>query len=70
LGAAPLQPLRLGSLACGRKPPAPCPDTATAALQPELVQKLDDSEYNISMENHMYGVLPHFHDRWPILKEW
>lgn len=39
-------------------------------LRPDLVAKLGDSAYNISIENHMYGVRPAFYDRWPILKDW
>jgi gamma-glutamyl hydrolase len=34
-----------------------------------LVEKLGSSDYNISIENHMYGVLPEFHDKWPVLKD-
>ncbi len=34
-----------------------------------MVEKLGSSDYNISIENHMYGVLPEFHDKWPVLKD-
>lgn len=38
-------------------------------MAPDLLQKLQDSRYNIAMENHEYGVPPHHYDRWPILKD-
>lgn len=37
---------------------------------PELKRKAASSNFNITIENHMYGLPPAYYDRWPILKEW
>jgi hypothetical protein len=39
-------------------------------VQEDLKADLGDAEQNIALENHMYGVLPTFYDRWPILHDW
>lgn len=38
-------------------------------MSPELRDKLEDSHYNIALENHMYGMPPPMYDRFPVLKE-
>lgn len=47
----------------------PPPQAPLSLPQPDLVEKLGSSDYNISIENHMYGVLPEFHNKWPVLKD-
>eukprot|EP00798_Chlamydomonas_sp_ICE-L_P027707 gene27707-7350_t len=39
-------------------------------MDASLRQKLASPDYNISLENHMYGLPPPFYKRWPILEEW
>ena len=39
-------------------------------MAPELRDKLASGEYNIALENHMYGVPPQHFERWPDLAEW
>ena len=38
-------------------------------LQPKLKAKLEDSRYNIAMENHEFGVAPEAFTKWPILND-
>ncbi|MEW5303346.1 MAG: hypothetical protein WDW36_006048 [Sanguina aurantia] len=40
------------------------------SMAPDLRDKLSSSEYNLALENHMYGIPPPFYKRWPILEEW
>jgi hypothetical protein len=39
-------------------------------IQPDLYEKLASHDYDIALENHMYGVPPAFYQRWPDLAEW
>jgi gamma-glutamyl hydrolase len=39
-------------------------------LPKELIDKLESADYNIAIQNHMYGVPPAFYKRWPELAEW
>ena len=39
------------------------------AVQPELKAKLSDTRYNISMENHEFGVAPEAFTKWIVLNE-
>lgn len=39
------------------------------SLQPKLKAKLEDSRYNIAMENHEFGVAPEAFTKWPILND-
>ena len=36
-------------------------------MQDKLKAKLEDSRYNIAMENHEFGVAPEAFQKWPIL---
>lgn len=36
----------------------------------ELLEKLASADYNIALENHMYGVPPAFYGKWPELARW
>jgi hypothetical protein len=36
----------------------------------DLIEKIGSADYNIALENHMYGVPPAFYERWPDLAEW
>ena len=38
-------------------------------LQPDIIKKLGDPAFNISMENHEFGVPPENFDKWPVLKD-
>lgn len=38
-------------------------------LQAKLKAKLEDSRYNIAMENHEFGVAPEAFTKWPILND-
>lgn len=38
-------------------------------VQPELKAKLEDSRYNIAMENHEFGVPPEAFIKWPVLND-
>lgn len=40
-----------------------------SCLQPKLKAKLEDSRYNIAMENHEFGVAPEAFTKWPILND-
>ena len=40
------------------------------APQAELRSKLASPKYNISLENHVYGLPPSFYNKFPMLKEW
>jgi gamma-glutamyl hydrolase len=39
-------------------------------LPKDLIDKLSSPDYNIAIQNHMYGVPPSFYKRWPELAEW
>lgn len=39
------------------------------AVQPELKAKLSDTRYNISMENHEFGVAPEAFTKWIVLND-
>lgn len=39
-------------------------------LPKDLVEKLPDSNLNLTMENHMYGIPPQHFERWPVLAKW
>jgi gamma-glutamyl hydrolase len=38
-------------------------------MNPDIIKKLGDSAFNISMENHEFGVPPEHFDKWPVLKD-
>jgi hypothetical protein len=38
-------------------------------VQPVLVQKLTDPAYNISMENHEFGLPPYNYEKFSVLKD-
>ncbi|GAX73090.1 hypothetical protein CEUSTIGMA_g543.t1 [Chlamydomonas eustigma] len=39
-------------------------------LASDLKKKLPDSSYNLTIENHEYGLLPDMYHRYPVLSEW
>ena len=39
------------------------------SLDPALKAKLEDSAFNISIENHEFGLPVEHYDKWPVLKE-
>lgn len=43
--------------------------TLCVVLQPELKAKLQDSRYNIAMENHEFGVAPEAFTKWLVLND-
>ncbi|EFN55359.1 hypothetical protein CHLNCDRAFT_52559 [Chlorella variabilis] len=43
--------------------------TMFGGLADDLIEKLGDSQYNISMENHMFGLPPAHYDKWPLLRQ-
>ncbi|PSC69860.1 gamma-glutamyl hydrolase [Micractinium conductrix] len=43
--------------------------TMFEGLSKDLVTKLGDDKYNISMENHMFGLPPAHYDTWPALRQ-
>ncbi|KAL4858871.1 Gamma-glutamyl hydrolase A [Chlorella vulgaris] len=43
--------------------------TMFGGLSEDLIDKLGDDKYNISMENHMFGLPPDHYDKWPRLRE-
>ena len=43
--------------------------TPRLVLQPMLKAKLEDSRYNIAMENHEFGVAPEAFTKWLVLND-
>ncbi|KDD75679.1 hypothetical protein H632_c555p0 [Helicosporidium sp. ATCC 50920] len=43
--------------------------TLFSRMDEDLWEKLEDPAYNISMENHYYGLLPEKYDTYPMLRE-
>lgn len=44
-------------------------DAPGATRPQDLLAKLADPAYNISFENHMFGLPPSHYDKWPVLGE-
>jgi gamma-glutamyl hydrolase len=38
-------------------------------MDEDIIAKLENSEYNISLENHMFGLPPKNYNKWPVLKD-
>jgi len=40
------------------------------SFQEDLFDKISDSNLNLTMENHEYGLPPGFYSRFPVLPQW
>lgn len=43
--------------------------TMFGGMRKDLVEKLSDDRFNISMENHMFGLPPPHYEKWPALRD-
>jgi gamma-glutamyl hydrolase len=49
--------------------PAAAASTIFGGMSPTLRKKIGDPKYNITLENHMFGLPPVHYDTWPVLRQ-